>query len=78
MFVCTMVLYKYMKSLWNDVHNLSNNTHMQSKIKFYYGIVYIANEGRHIIILEYYLIKASCQVRTRSVGFEYRYGSFYT
>ena len=24
MFVCTTVLYKYMKSFKNDVHNLSN------------------------------------------------------
>ena len=39
-----MVLYKYMKSLWNDVHNLSNNTDMQSNIylEFYLGIVYIS------------------------------------
>jgi len=43
-----------MKSLWNDVHNLSNNTHIQNKIyqKFYHGIVYIANEGRHIRIMD--------------------------
>ena len=29
LFVCTKVLYKYMKSLRNDVHNLSGNRHVQ-------------------------------------------------
>ena len=58
MFVCTMVLYKYMKSLRNVVHNLSANAHVQRKIsqEFYHDIVdmyiflYIANEGCHIRI----------------------------
>ena len=54
MFVCTMVLYKYMKSLRNDVHNLSANAHVRRKIsqEFYHDIVdmYIANEGCHIRI----------------------------
>jgi hypothetical protein len=47
-----MVLYKYMKSLGNDVHNLSINAHVQSKIyrEFYHNIVYIPNEGHHIRI----------------------------
>jgi hypothetical protein len=58
MFVCTTVLYKYMKSLRNVVHNLSANAHVQRKIsqEFYHDIVdmyiflYIANEGCHIRI----------------------------
>jgi len=54
MFVCTTVLYKYMKSLRNDVHNLSANAHVRRKIsqEFYHDIVdmYIANEGCHIRI----------------------------
>ena len=35
-----------MKSLRNDVHNLSNNTHVQIKLYqvFYHGIAHIANE----------------------------------
>ena len=52
------VLYKYMKSLRNDVHNLSANAHVRRKIsqEFYHDIVdmyiflYIANEGCHIRI----------------------------
>jgi hypothetical protein len=51
-------LYKYMKSLRNDVHNLSANAHVRRKIsqEFYHDIVdmyiflYIANEGCHIRI----------------------------
>ena len=47
MFACTTVIFKYMKSLGNDVHNLSDITNVQSKIyhKIYLGIVYIANEA---------------------------------
>ena len=30
MFVCTTVLYEYMKSFRNDVSNLFDNTHMKS------------------------------------------------
>jgi len=33
MFVCTTVLYKYMKLLGNDVHNLSDNTHVSRVLK---------------------------------------------
>ena len=58
MFVCITVLYKYMKSLRNDVHNLSANAHVRRKIsqEFDHDIVdmyiclYIANEGCHIRI----------------------------
>lgn len=47
MFVCTAVLYEYMKSFRNDVNNLFDNTHVQIEIyrEFYHGIIYIANEG---------------------------------
>ena len=46
MFVCTMVLYKYIKSLWNDSNNFPGNTRVWSIIyrKFYDDIVYTANE----------------------------------
>lgn len=42
MFVCTMVLNKYMKLLRNDISNLSHNMYVLSKIywKFNDGIVY--------------------------------------
>ena len=42
-----------MKSLRNDAHNFFDNTHVRSKTyqQFYHGIIYINNEGRHIIIL---------------------------
>lgn len=52
MYVCT-VMYKYMKSLRNDVHTLSDNTHVRSKLicECYNVIIYIANEERHIIIV---------------------------
>jgi len=51
-FVCTTVLYKYMKSLRNDIHYLSDNKHVEIKIypEFYHGIVYIDNDGSHIRI----------------------------
>ena len=32
MFACSTVLYKYMKSLINDILNLSDNTHVQIEI----------------------------------------------
>jgi hypothetical protein len=37
----------------NYVHNLSDRTYVRSKIyqEFYYGIIYIAKEGRHIKIV---------------------------
>jgi hypothetical protein len=52
MFVCTAVLYKYIKSHSIDLHNLFDMTHVRIKIyqEFYHCIVYIANEGRHNII----------------------------
>ena len=50
MFVCTMVLYEYMKSLRNDLNNLFDNTHEQIEIyrEFYHSMIYIANEGHHV------------------------------
>ena len=52
MFVCTTVLYEYMKSLRNDVNNLFDNTHVLLKInpEFYHSIIYIANDGCHVRI----------------------------
>ena len=40
-FVCTTVLYKFLKSPRNDVHNLSSNIHVQRKIhqELYQSIV---------------------------------------
>jgi hypothetical protein len=54
MFVCTTVLYEYMKSLRNDVNNLFDNTHVLLKIypEFYHSIIYIANEGPTICMCE--------------------------
>lgn len=53
MFVCTMVLLKYMQLIRYDVHNISGNMHGRSKIyrEFYHVIVYIANEGCLILYL---------------------------
>jgi hypothetical protein len=50
--VYTTVLYEYMKSLRNDVHNLSDNVHVPIKIylKIYNDIVYITNKWHHIRI----------------------------
>ena len=47
-----MVLCIYMKPIRNDVHNLSDNTHVQIKIyqKVHHSFVYIVNEGCHIRI----------------------------
>jgi hypothetical protein len=47
MFACSTVLYKYMKSLINDILNLSDNTHVQIEKdrEFYHVIVYKAKEG---------------------------------
>ena len=52
MFAWSTVLYKYMKSLINDILNLSDNTHVQIEIyrEFYHVIVYKAKEGCHIRI----------------------------
>jgi hypothetical protein len=54
MFVCPTALYKYMKSHSNDFFNMSDNTHMQIKIyqEFYHCIIYIANEGHHVSIMQ--------------------------
>ena len=52
MFVCTTVLYEYMNSLRNDVCNLFVNTHLRIQIyHVYHCIIYIANEGRHVRIM---------------------------
>ena len=52
MLIYTMVLCIYMKPIRNDVHNLSDNTHVQIKIyqKVHHSFVYIVNEGCHIRI----------------------------
>jgi hypothetical protein len=54
MFVCTMVQYKFMKLLRNDVHKIFGNMTVQNKIyhDFYHGIVYMINEGLHIIMYD--------------------------
>jgi len=51
-YICTTVLYEYMNSLRTDVYDLFVNTHVRIKIyrEFYYGIIYIANEGRNVRI----------------------------
>jgi hypothetical protein len=50
--VRTTILCKYILSLSNDLHNLSDNTHVRIKIyrEYFHSIVYRANEGRHIRI----------------------------
>jgi hypothetical protein len=52
-----MVLYEYMNLFRNDIYNLFVNTHVRIKIyrEFYHGIIYIANEGRHVRIGNYHL-----------------------
>lgn len=37
---------------WKEGNNLSGNAHVRSIIylEFYYGIVYIAQEGRYLVI----------------------------
>ena len=60
-FVCTTVLYKFLKLLRNNVHNLSSYIHVQRKktsgilSQHCVYIVYIANEGCHIRMLIYFL-----------------------
>ena len=58
MFVCTTGLYEYMTLLRNYVNNLCGNTHVQIKIyrQLYHSIIYIANEGHHVRIIEYAII----------------------
>jgi hypothetical protein len=52
MFPCTTVLYKHMKLLRSDVHNLFGNSHVRIKIyqESYHNIVYIVDD----VILELY------------------------
>ena len=52
MFACIMVLYEYIKSSRNEVNNLFDNAHVRIKIyqEFYHIIIYITNEGSHVII----------------------------
>ena len=52
--VRTSVLYEYMNSLRNDVCNLFVNTHVRNKMyrEFYHCVIYIANEGRHVRIID--------------------------
>jgi hypothetical protein len=59
MFICTIVMHEYMKSLRNDVNNLLDNKHVKIKIhwQFYHNIIYIANEGHHVRILIRFLKK---------------------
>jgi DNA modification methylase len=51
---CTMVLYKYMDSLRNDIYDLFFNAHARNKIywQFDHGIIYIPNEGRYVRICD--------------------------
>jgi len=46
-----------MNLLRNDIYNLFVNTHVRIKIyrEFHHGIIYIANEGRHVRIVNYHL-----------------------
>ena len=62
MFVCSMVPFKYMKSLRNEVHELFSNPQVGNKIywEFYNSIFYIVNEGCHInILFRIYIIKSA-------------------
>ena len=45
-------MYEYMNSHRNDVYDLFVNTHVRINLypAFYYGIIYIANEGCHVRI----------------------------
>ena len=52
MFVCTAVLYEYTKSHRKEANNLFDNTHVRN---IYHGIIYIANEGRRVRILNIYI-----------------------
>ena len=58
------VLYEYMsESFRNEVNILFDNTHVRIKIyiEFYYGIIYLANEGRHVRI-KILLLLTTCTV----------------
>ena len=54
MFVRTSVLYEYMNSLRNYVCNLLVNTHVRNRMsrEFYHCVIYLANEGRHVRIID--------------------------
>ena len=56
MFVCTMVLYEYMKSLRYDANNLLT-THVPIKIyrTFYHSSIHIANEPHQCIFIFQFL-----------------------
>jgi len=43
MFACTTVIFKYMKSLGNDVHNLSGDLHVRSTIyhEFFITVLFV-------------------------------------
>ena len=52
MFICTALMYEYMRSFRKDVNNLFDNTCVRIKLywEFYDGTIYIANERRHVRI----------------------------
>lgn len=56
-----MILCKYMKTIMNDVHNLSDNRHVRIIIyqKVYHNSVYIVNEECRIRIFIIILMKIS-------------------
>ena len=50
MFVCTTVLYEYMKSFRNDINHLVGNVHVRIIChKFYHGIIYTAYEAHRLL-----------------------------
>ena len=69
MFLCTTVQYEYMNLPENDVSNLFVKKQVRIKIywEFYHGIIYIANEGRHLRIKNRYLIVVHFFFVTRNV-----------
>ena len=69
MFLCTTVQYEYMNLLRNDVSNLFVKKQVRIKIywEFYHGIIYIANEGRHLRIKNRYLIVVHFLFMSRNV-----------
>ena len=68
MFMCTTVLYTYMKSPQKDVHKLSDITHVRSKIyqDLYQIIVHIA-KGRHVRMCFLWTIISLSQMRIQSM-----------
>ena len=71
-----------MKSLRNDVINLSDNTHVWIEIyqEFYHCFVYIANEGCHIRIIfnsdDVYIFRVLNTDNMSIVGVTIDYGPF--